>query len=164
MTATTITRPTSICAYQNEEAIRHAKAALEINPDSAKVYKTHGMPNAMLGKWEEAACDLHSASNINYDDVINACLRRSAKRPVKGGRANRKKAPYARPSLHPSIHPSFLLSPGSGAFLDCRTSDSCVLFAGCTHLIPSSLSVCCGRQGPIISSNLKCWLVHFLLF
>ncbi|XP_073359404.1 FAM10 family protein At4g22670 isoform X2 [Aegilops tauschii subsp. strangulata] len=116
MTATTITRPTSICAYQNEEAIRHAKAALEINPDSAKVYKTHGMPNAMLGKWEEAACDLHSASNINYDDVINACLRRSnfliqvGKAAGKRWKSESEKGALCATfssSIHPSVLPSF---------------------------------------------------------
>ena len=57
-------------------AIRDANAALEINPDSAKGYKTRGMANAMLGKWEEAARDLHAASNIDYDDEINAVLKK----------------------------------------------------------------------------------------
>ena len=49
---------------------------LQINPDSAKGYKTRGMANSMLGKWEEAARDLHAASNIDYDDEINAVLKK----------------------------------------------------------------------------------------
>uniref|UniRef100_A0A0D9VB05 STI1 domain-containing protein n=1 Tax=Leersia perrieri TaxID=77586 RepID=A0A0D9VB05_9ORYZ len=57
-------------------AIRDANAALEINPDSAKGYKTRGMAYAMLGKWEEAAHDLHKASNMDYDDEINAVLKK----------------------------------------------------------------------------------------
>uniref|UniRef100_A0A0E0MDH7 STI1 domain-containing protein n=1 Tax=Oryza punctata TaxID=4537 RepID=A0A0E0MDH7_ORYPU len=57
-------------------AIRDANAALEINPDSAKGYKTRGMAYAMLGKWEEAAHDLHTASNMDYDDEINAVLKK----------------------------------------------------------------------------------------
>ncbi|PWZ25645.1 FAM10 family protein [Zea mays] len=58
-------------------AIRDANAALEvINPDSAKGYKTRGMAYAMLGKWEEAAHDLHTASNMDYDEEINAVLKK----------------------------------------------------------------------------------------
>ncbi|KAK8461210.1 hypothetical protein SEVIR_1G000400v4 [Setaria viridis] len=57
-------------------AIRDANAALEINPDSAKGYKTRGMAYAMLGKWEEAARDLHTASNMDYDEEINAVLKK----------------------------------------------------------------------------------------
>ncbi|KAG8076387.1 hypothetical protein GUJ93_ZPchr0006g45114 [Zizania palustris] len=57
-------------------AIRDANAALEINPDSAKGYKTRGMAYAMLGKWEEAAHDLHTASKMDYDDEINAVLKK----------------------------------------------------------------------------------------
>lgn len=30
----------------------------------------------MLGKWEEAAHDLHTASNMDYDDEINAVLKK----------------------------------------------------------------------------------------
>ena len=48
----------------------------QINPDSAKGYKTRGMANAMLGKWEEAARDLHAASNIDYNDEIKATLKK----------------------------------------------------------------------------------------
>ena len=51
-------------------------SVFQINPDSAKGYKTRGMANAMLGKWEEAARDLHSASNIDYDDEISAVLKK----------------------------------------------------------------------------------------
>jgi suppressor of tumorigenicity protein 13 len=34
------------------------------------------MANAMLGKWEAAARDLHAASNIDYDDEISAVLKK----------------------------------------------------------------------------------------
>ncbi|CAM8882820.1 unnamed protein product [Rhodiola kirilowii] len=57
-------------------AIQDASAALEINPDSAKGYKTRGMARAMLGQWAEAAKDLHLASTIDYDDEINAVLKK----------------------------------------------------------------------------------------
>jgi suppressor of tumorigenicity protein 13 len=49
---------------------------LQINPDSAKGYKTRGMAYAMLGKWEEAARDLHTASNMDFDEEINAVLKK----------------------------------------------------------------------------------------
>ncbi|KAJ7952458.1 TPR repeat-containing thioredoxin TDX [Quillaja saponaria] len=57
-------------------AIRDANAALEINPDSAKGYKSRGIARALLGQWEEAAKDLHVASNIDYDEEINAVLKK----------------------------------------------------------------------------------------
>ncbi|KAJ8432651.1 hypothetical protein Cgig2_011817 [Carnegiea gigantea] len=57
-------------------AIRDANAALEINPDSAKGYKTRGMARALLGHWEEAAKDLHVASKIDFDEEINAVLKK----------------------------------------------------------------------------------------
>lgn len=57
-------------------AIRDANAALEINPDSAKGYKSRGIALAMLGKWEESAKDLHLASKLDYDEEINAILKK----------------------------------------------------------------------------------------
>ncbi|XP_050267141.1 FAM10 family protein At4g22670 [Quercus robur] len=57
-------------------AIRDANAALEINPDSAKGYKSRGIARSMLGHWEEAAKDLHLASTIDYDDEIKAVLKK----------------------------------------------------------------------------------------
>ncbi|XP_054809667.1 FAM10 family protein At4g22670-like [Prosopis cineraria] len=57
-------------------AIRDANAALEINPDSAKGYKSRGIARAMLGQWEEAAQDLHLASKLDYDEEINAVLKK----------------------------------------------------------------------------------------
>ncbi|KAK3434543.1 hypothetical protein EUGRSUZ_D02015 [Eucalyptus grandis] len=57
-------------------AIRDANAALEINPDSAKGYKARGLARAMLGQWEEAAKDLHLASKLDYDEEINAVLKK----------------------------------------------------------------------------------------
>ncbi|XXG75942.1 hypothetical protein AAC387_Pa08g0405 [Persea americana] len=57
-------------------AIRDANAALEINPDSAKGYKSRGMARAMLGQWEEAAKDLHLASKLDYDEEISSVLKK----------------------------------------------------------------------------------------
>ncbi|KAJ7944789.1 TPR repeat-containing thioredoxin TDX [Quillaja saponaria] len=57
-------------------AIRDANAALEINPDSAKGYKSRGIARAMLGQWEEAAKDLHVASKLDFDEEINAVLKK----------------------------------------------------------------------------------------
>ncbi|CAA2995305.1 FAM10 family At4g22670-like [Olea europaea subsp. europaea] len=57
-------------------AVRDANDALEINPDSAKGYKSRGMGQAMLGQWEEAAKDLHLASKLDYDEEISAVLKK----------------------------------------------------------------------------------------
>lgn len=57
-------------------AIRDSNAALEINPDSAKGYKSRGIARAMLGQWEEAAKDLHLASKLDYDEEISAVLKK----------------------------------------------------------------------------------------
>jgi hypothetical protein len=54
----------------------HFICSPQIKPDSAKGYKTRGMAYAMLGKWEEAARDLHTASNMDYDEEINAVLKK----------------------------------------------------------------------------------------
>jgi len=51
---------------------------LQINPDSAKGYKSRGIARSMLGHWEEAAKDLHLASTIDYDDEIKAVLKKVA--------------------------------------------------------------------------------------
>lgn len=48
----------------------------QINPDSAKGYKSRGMARAMLGQWEEAAKDLHLASKLDYDEEISAVLKK----------------------------------------------------------------------------------------
>lgn len=50
--------------------------ASQINPDSAKGYKSRGIAFAMLGKWEEAAKDLHLASTLDYDDEIGSFLKK----------------------------------------------------------------------------------------
>ncbi|KAK4795940.1 hypothetical protein SAY86_028266 [Trapa natans] len=57
-------------------AIRDANAALKINPDFAKGYKSRGMARAMLGQWEEAAKDLHLASKLDYDEEIHNVLKK----------------------------------------------------------------------------------------
>ncbi|KAG8378675.1 hypothetical protein BUALT_Bualt07G0010000 [Buddleja alternifolia] len=57
-------------------AIRDANAALQINADSAKGYKARGMARAMLGLWEDAARDLHVASNLDFDEEINVMLKK----------------------------------------------------------------------------------------
>ncbi|KEH31682.1 Hsc70-interacting protein [Medicago truncatula] len=87
LTEAIILNPTSAIMYANRAsvyikmkkpnaAIRDANAALEINPDSAKGYKSRGIARAMLGQWAEAAKDLHVASNIDYDEEINAVLKK----------------------------------------------------------------------------------------
>ncbi|KAJ4833735.1 hypothetical protein Tsubulata_036344 [Turnera subulata] len=57
-------------------AIRDANAALEVNPDSAKGYKARGMARALLGQWEGALKDLQAASKLDYDEEINAVLKK----------------------------------------------------------------------------------------
>ncbi|KAF5759941.1 putative hsp70-interacting protein [Helianthus annuus] len=57
-------------------AIRDADAALKINADSAKGYKTRGMARAMLGHWEDAAHDLGLASNLDHDEEIGSTLKK----------------------------------------------------------------------------------------
>ncbi|XVF10773.1 hypothetical protein REPUB_Repub07fG0211900 [Reevesia pubescens] len=57
-------------------AIRDTNAALEINPDSAKGYKSRGIARAMLGQWEDAAKDLHLASKLDYDEEISNVLKK----------------------------------------------------------------------------------------
>lgn len=49
---------------------------LQINPDSAKGYKSRGMACAMLGQWEEAAKDLHLASKLDFDEELSAVLKK----------------------------------------------------------------------------------------
>lgn len=48
----------------------------QINPDSAKGYKSRGMARAMLGQWQEAVKDLHQASTLDFDEEINAVLKK----------------------------------------------------------------------------------------
>lgn len=48
----------------------------QINPDSAKGYKTRGLSRAMLGLWTEALSDLHVASKIDYDEEIGMALKK----------------------------------------------------------------------------------------
>ncbi|KAK8613995.1 hypothetical protein V6N13_122374 [Hibiscus sabdariffa] len=57
-------------------AIWDANAALEINPDYAKGYKSRGIARSMLGQWEDAAKDLHMASKLDYDEEINNVLKK----------------------------------------------------------------------------------------
>ncbi|KAD4584076.1 hypothetical protein E3N88_21677 [Mikania micrantha] len=57
-------------------AIRDADAALQINADSAKGYKMRGLARAMLGLWEDAACDLGLASNLDHDEEIGSTLKK----------------------------------------------------------------------------------------
>lgn len=49
---------------------------MQINPDSAKGYKSRGIARAMLGQWEDAAKDLHMASKLDYDEEINNWLKK----------------------------------------------------------------------------------------
>lgn len=49
---------------------------MQINPDSAKGYKSRGIARSMLGQWEEAAKDLHLASKLDYDEEIGVVLKK----------------------------------------------------------------------------------------
>lgn len=48
----------------------------QINPDSAKGYKSRGIAHSMLGNWEDAAKDLHLASKLDFDEEISAVLKK----------------------------------------------------------------------------------------
>lgn len=56
--------------------LRYFNFVQQINPDSAKGYKSRGIARALLGHWEEAAKDLHLASTLDYDEEINAVLKK----------------------------------------------------------------------------------------
>jgi suppressor of tumorigenicity protein 13 len=47
-----------------------ATAALEINPDSAKAYKTRGKARRFLGDYEGAVSDLNKSQAMDYDDGV----------------------------------------------------------------------------------------------
>lgn len=63
------------CIVQHD-SLKNEITFSQINPDSAKGYKSRGMAQAMLGHWEEAAKDLHLASTLDYDEEINAVLKK----------------------------------------------------------------------------------------
>lgn len=46
----------------------------QIDSKYAKGYKSRGAAYSMLAKWEEAAQDLQSASELDFDEETNACL------------------------------------------------------------------------------------------
>mmetsp|Transcript_35476 Transcript_35476/g.67980 ORF Transcript_35476/g.67980 Transcript_35476/m.67980 type:complete len:384 (-) Transcript_35476:358-1509(-) len=50
-------------------ALRDAKAALEINPDSAKAFKCKGVAHRMLGQYDQALKDLGTGLSIDYDEA-----------------------------------------------------------------------------------------------
>ncbi|XP_020584111.1 TPR repeat-containing thioredoxin TDX isoform X2 [Phalaenopsis equestris] len=56
-------------------AIRDADAALQINSDSAKGYKSRGMAKALMGNWQEAVSDLRMASKLDHDEEIYSVLK-----------------------------------------------------------------------------------------
>ncbi|PKU68669.1 TPR repeat-containing thioredoxin TDX [Dendrobium catenatum] len=65
-----------------EDAIDYITEAITLNPTSAilyatraKGYKSRGMAKALLGKWEEAAFDLHTASKLDHDEEIHSVLK-----------------------------------------------------------------------------------------
>lgn len=54
-----------------------SKCQSQINPDSGKGYKFHGLARAMFGQCEEgqeAAKDLHVTLKLDYDEEINVVL------------------------------------------------------------------------------------------
>lgn len=48
--------------------INDCNAALKLNPDSAKAYKTRGLAYRKLCKWEQAFKDLSTGQKIDFDD------------------------------------------------------------------------------------------------
>lgn len=56
-------------------AIRDAKKALEINPDSAPAYKVLGKAEKLLGKWDDACRHFEEAQKIDYDDEMVELIR-----------------------------------------------------------------------------------------
>mmetsp|Transcript_25079 Transcript_25079/g.58218 ORF Transcript_25079/g.58218 Transcript_25079/m.58218 type:complete len:411 (+) Transcript_25079:130-1362(+) len=48
--------------------IADCDAALKINPDSAKAYRTRGKAHRKLGHWEEAHKDISMGQQLDYDD------------------------------------------------------------------------------------------------
>merc|ERR1719265_584383 len=49
-------------------SIEDCNAAIEINPDSAKAFRTRGKAARRLGRWEDAHNDLAVAQKLDYDD------------------------------------------------------------------------------------------------
>jgi len=49
-------------------SINDSNAALKLNPDSGKAYKTRGRAYRKLCKWEESFMDLTTGQKIDYDD------------------------------------------------------------------------------------------------
>jgi suppressor of tumorigenicity protein 13 len=64
------------CPYVLIIELLLCNVTFQINPDSAKGYKSRGMANAMLGKWEDAARDLHLAAKLDFDEEIGAELKK----------------------------------------------------------------------------------------
>ncbi|PWA93790.1 FAM10 family protein [Artemisia annua] len=94
-------------------AIRDANAALEINPDYAKGYKSRGIALSMLGQWEEAAKDLHVASKLDYDEEISSVLKKAAYENAKRQeQATSSERPGGMPGGFPGGMPGGF--PGSG--------------------------------------------------
>jgi len=54
---------------KNKAAIRDCDAALALNPDSAKAYKTRGIAFRFLGEWESANMDLAKGLGIDFDET-----------------------------------------------------------------------------------------------
>merc|ERR1719240_694231 len=50
--------------------ISDCNAAIDINPDSAKAYRSRGKAHRYLGKWEEAHADLSKAQMLDFDDAV----------------------------------------------------------------------------------------------
>lgn len=52
----------------------------QINPDSARAYKSRGEAKALLGQWEGAAKDLRLAARLDYDEETAAFLKKVPER------------------------------------------------------------------------------------
>eukprot|EP00270_Netrium_digitus_P019503 TRINITY_DN76_c0_g1_i3.p1 TRINITY_DN76_c0_g1~~TRINITY_DN76_c0_g1_i3.p1 ORF type:complete len:394 (-),score=132.66 TRINITY_DN76_c0_g1_i3:197-1378(-) len=81
LTVAIVSNPSSSILYGNRAmvlvkmkkpnaAIRDCDAALKLNPDSARAYKSRGEAKALLGMWEAAAEDLRLASRLDYDEEV----------------------------------------------------------------------------------------------
>ncbi len=56
-------------------AIKDCNEAVKLNQDSAQGFKWRGRAYQLLGKWEEAAKDLQTASKLDFDEDVTIWLK-----------------------------------------------------------------------------------------
>ncbi|CAI7847131.1 unnamed protein product, partial [Closterium sp. NIES-53] len=74
----TVCRSTSSCFWTHlapSLPLLPTADPLQLNPDSARAYKSRGEAKALLGQWEAAAADLRLASRLDYDEEVNSFLK-----------------------------------------------------------------------------------------